>query len=78
MISEAKLAANRRNSLKGGVKTREGKNKSRRNALKHGHRAEVVLPDDLQAEADERFHQLVDEIRPEGLIETGLARRMAL
>ena len=29
MISEAKLAANQRNSLKGGVKTREGKNKSR-------------------------------------------------
>ncbi|HWE37292.1 MAG TPA: hypothetical protein VG406_12060 [Isosphaeraceae bacterium] len=78
MISEAKLAANRRNSLKGGVKTREGKLKSRRNALKHGYRAEEVLPEDLQAEADERFHQLVDEIRPEGTIETGLARRMAL
>ena len=32
MISEAKLAANKRNSLKGGVKSREGKLKSRRNA----------------------------------------------
>ncbi|HWE39981.1 MAG TPA: hypothetical protein VG406_25745 [Isosphaeraceae bacterium] len=78
MISEAKLAANRRNSLKGGVKTREGKLKSRRNALKHGYRAEEVLPDDLQQEADAKFAQLVDEIRPEGTIETGLARRMAL
>jgi hypothetical protein len=77
MISEAKLAANRRNSIKGGVKTREGKLKSRRNALKHGQRAEVILPEDLQAEADARFHQLVDEIRPEGTIEVGLARRMA-
>jgi hypothetical protein len=78
MISEAKLAANRKNALRGGVKTREGRLKSRRNALKHGHRAEVVLPEDLQAEADARFHQLVDEIRPEGTIELGLARRMAL
>jgi hypothetical protein len=78
MISEAKLTANRRNALRGGVKTREGKEKSRRNALKHGYRAEQVLPEDLQAEADQRFHQLVDEIRPEGTIETGLARRMAL
>jgi hypothetical protein len=78
MISEAKLAANRRNALKGGVKTREGRLRSRRSALKHGHRAEVVLPEDLQAEADAKFHQLVDEIRPEGTIEMGLARRMAL
>jgi hypothetical protein len=78
MISEAKLAANRKNALRGGVKTREGRLKSRHNALKHGHRAEVVLPEDMQAEADAKFHQLVDEIRPEGTIELGLARRMAL
>jgi hypothetical protein len=45
-ISERKLEANRRNGAKGGVKTEEGKRRSRRNALKHGLRATTLLIED--------------------------------
>ncbi|MFC1957264.1 hypothetical protein ACFLX0_00390 [Chloroflexota bacterium] len=35
-ISEKQHRANRENAKKGGVKTKEGKSKSRLNAVKHG------------------------------------------
>lgn len=40
-VSEEKLNANRENAKKGGVKTDDGKRKSRMNALKHGASAKL-------------------------------------
>ena len=49
-ISEARLNANRLNSLKSkGPKTPSGKAISRQNALKHGFRAEVLAVEDPEA-----------------------------
>src|SRR5450432_553348 len=49
IVSEARIAANRRNSqLSTGPKTPEGKEKSRANALKHGLCASVVVAEDLE------------------------------
>ncbi len=55
VISTKKIQANRANALKGGVKTAEGKRRSRRNALKHGMRATTLLLEDDEAnpEADD-------------------------
>ena len=49
IVSEARIAANRRNAaLSTGPKTEEGKAKSRANALKHGLCASAVVPEDLE------------------------------
>ena len=42
-ISDKQLEANRKNAKLGGVKTEEGKEVSRLNALKHGLLSEVIL-----------------------------------
>jgi len=48
IVSEARIAANRRNAkLSTGPKTAEGKEKSRANALKHGLCSSVIVPEDL-------------------------------
>jgi hypothetical protein len=47
--SEARVIANRQNSLKStGPKTQEGKDRSRANALKHGLCSTVLVPEDLE------------------------------
>ncbi|WP_435008282.1 hypothetical protein P12x_005539 [Tundrisphaera lichenicola] len=62
IVSEARIAANRRNALKStGPKTEEGKAKSRANALKHGLCSAIVVPEDiatLQARSDAYFYTL--------------------
>ena len=62
IVSEARIAANRRNALKStGPKTAEGKEKSRANALKHGLCSSVVVPEDakqVQTRAEDWYRAL--------------------
>src|SRR5258705_11727021 len=61
----------------GGPRTPEGKEQSKRNALKHGMRAKVLLPDDLAAAVAGRTAELADEFGPGSPYEEGLVGQMA-
>jgi hypothetical protein len=78
--SEARIAANRRNALKStGPKTEEGKEQSRRNALKHGLTgAGVVLPEADAAAVDRKAAAYARELDATGELGHDLARRAAL
>ncbi len=78
--SEARIAANRRNAqLSTGPKTPEGKEQSRRNALKHGLTgAGVVLPEKDAAEVDRKAEAYARELDASGEVGRDLARRAAL
>ena len=77
-LSPARAAASRRNGARSsGPKTPEGKARSCQNALKHGLRAQkhMVLPGESTAfEALEAA--LLEELAPEGALQTVLARRV--
>ncbi len=77
--SEARIRANQANSAKStGPKTVEGKQQSRRNALKHGLTgAGVVLPNEDVAEVERRFEAFRDDLQPSGEVGEVLARRAA-
>ena len=80
-ISNARAEASRRNGAKSrGPKTPEGKARSAQNALKHGMRAQkyVVLPDEDAVEFQALEAALLDELAPEGVLQTVLARRVAV
>jgi hypothetical protein len=79
-ISEARLRANRLNALKStGPKTPQGKDRSRRNGLKHGlSGAGVVLPDDMRAEVDRLIAAYSREFRPANESERQLVEDRAL
>ena len=78
-ISEAKLAANRRNALLSrGPTTPEGKERSRRNALKHGLTGSgVALPTEDQDEITRRFIGLQNGMQPKTDAGELLLRRFA-
>lgn len=61
----------------GGPKTPEGKDASRRNALKHGMRARVLLPGDLADAIAARNRQFTDEFQPNTPYETWLIEQVA-
>ena len=65
-VSEARLAANRRNGARSeGPKTAEGKAISRRNGLKHGLSGDgIVVPEGDQAEIDRRVEDLTADMKP--------------
>src|ERR1700677_3300477 len=77
--SEAQINANRRNSAHStGPKTVDGKERSRRNALKHGLTGEgVALPDEDAIEVASRFQELQEELQPSGISSRLLLRRFA-
>jgi hypothetical protein len=78
-LSPARAAASRAKGARSrGPKTPEGKARSARNALKHGMRAQkcIVLPGE-RASAFEAFEvALLEELAPEGALQTVLAQRV--
>jgi hypothetical protein len=80
-VSNARAEASRKNGAKSrGPKTLEGKARSAQNALKHGLRAEkyVVLPEEDADEFGELEAALIEELAPVGVLQTVLARRVAV
>ena len=76
----ARAEASRRNGAKSrGPKTLNGKARSSRNALKHGLRAQkhMVLPDEDAAEFEALEASLIDELAPDGVLQTLLVKRIA-
>jgi hypothetical protein len=77
--SEARILANQQNALRStGPKTAEGKENSRRNALKHGMTGEgIVVPVEDEAEVEARTEAFLDELQPTGALGVTLVRRAA-
>jgi hypothetical protein len=76
----ARAEASRRNGARSrGPKTTEGKARSSQNALKHGFRAQkhVVLDDEDAAEFKALEAALIEELAPQGALQSVLARRLA-
>ena len=78
-VSEARVAANRLNALKSsGPKTPEGKDQSRRNALKHGLSGEgVVVSDEDREEIARRARALTSELGAKSSTGTIMVLKMA-
>jgi hypothetical protein len=78
-LPSARAEASRRNGAKSkGPKTPEGKACSAQNALKHGLRAQkhVVLPGESAAEFAALEAALMEELAPEGALQSVLAQRV--
>ena len=78
--SEARIRANQINAQKStGPRTQEGKERSRRNSLKHGLTGEgIVLPSDDVAAVTRRFEALETELAPSNEMGLVLVQRIAL
>ncbi len=78
--SEARIRANQANAARStGPRTEQGKEQSRRNALKHGLTgAGVVLPEADAAEVERRSATFARELEAAGEVGIALARRAAL
>jgi hypothetical protein len=62
-----------------GPRTTQGKERSKRNALKHGIFSTVaLLKDELQSEFDALLNRLLDNLQPEGALEVLLVEKLAL
>ncbi|GAC1334817.1 MAG: hypothetical protein NVSMB14_02030 [Isosphaeraceae bacterium] len=79
MTTEAQIRANRQNCKKStGPKTVDGKGRSRRNAMKHGFRAESGMATKrVEAKVNAAIDRWRDELRPEGQAEDSLVRLAA-
>ena len=77
MASTRQVAANRRNGLKGGVKTEEGKAISRLNARKHGIFACALTAEDSKDVCGIE-DELIASLRPAGRVEEMLVEKLAL
>jgi hypothetical protein len=78
-LSPARAAASRRNGARSrGPKSPEGKARSAQNALKHGLRAQkcIVLPGERASAFEALEAALLEELAPEGALQTVLARRV--
>ena len=78
MISDAKLAANRRNAeFSTGPKTGEGKARSSQNALKHGFSSlKPLIPGENEADHEAFRQEILDAFHPSGAMETLLVERI--
>jgi hypothetical protein len=79
MISNQQLDANRRNALLSpGPHTEAGRNRSRMNALRHGITGQVTtMTDEDRAAHDQFSNALMQDLAPDGAMETQLAQRVA-
>ena len=82
-VSQKQLKANRKNAQKGGVKTPEGKEIVRYNALKHGLLArEAVITVGEGAENPDEFGALLEDLstqlQPQGVMEEMLVEKIAV
>jgi hypothetical protein len=78
IVSEARIAANRRNALRStGPKTEEGKQRSRANALKHGLCASVVVAEDLKL-VQQRASDWFDALKPQNEFQSWLVDEVAI
>ena len=79
MATEAQVRANRENAKRStGPKTPEGKERVRRNALKHGLTGKgVALPSEDQEEIARRFSNLQTQLAPSNDLSEQLVRRVA-
>ena len=77
-VSKKQLEANRENAKKGGVKTEEGKRKSRFNAVKHGMllTKEILLPSEDPEEFAEFKIDIMSELLPNGQLELTIVDRL--
>ena len=62
----------------GGPRTPEGKEQSRRNALKRGLRSKIVFPDDLNVLVEQRIKDFFADFDPKSTYEEMLVRDMAV
>ncbi|RUL81179.1 hypothetical protein, partial [Tautonia sociabilis] len=79
--SPKQIEANRRNAQRStGPRTPEGKARSRRNGLKHGLAAEVLVPEDDRHRAafDAALARWEREAGPDNVVERHLVRRAAV
>ena len=78
IVSEARVAANRRNAQRStGPKTEEGKQRSRANALKHGLCASVVVAEDVQL-VQQRASDWFDALKPQDEFQSWLVDEIAV
>lgn len=78
MTTEKQIQANRENAKLGGVKTEEGKEISKYNALKHGLLSDKVLvKGESRAELEELRTRLINDFKPKTEIERLLVDRVA-
>src|SRR3954468_7214301 len=78
IVSEARLAANRRNAQRStGPKTQEGKQRSRANALKHGLCASVVVAEDARL-VQQRTSDWFDALKPQSEFHSWLVDEVAI
>jgi len=77
MTSKKQIEANRKNALKGGVKTSIGKQASSQNSLKHGVLSLQVLEDE-KSKYFELVKRLFENYQPSTIVEQVLTERMAL
>src|SRR5215469_4619909 len=80
MTTPAQIDANRKNASRStGPKTPSGKDRSSRNAVRHGLRSELAVLPFEQAEAWERHRDgIIRSLTPVGTLEEALAFRVAL
>jgi len=77
MASEKQILANRRNALRAGVKTAEGKAIVRNNAVSHGiFTREILLPGEDSAQLTAMRDNFMKEYDPVGEMETVLVERV--
>jgi hypothetical protein len=77
--SQKQIEANRRNALRStGPSSKAGKERSRRNALKHGMAAEVLVPEEDRARLDAAMARWTREMGPDNVVEEHLVRRAAV
>src|SRR3954451_18392353 len=78
IVSEARLAANRRNAARStGPKTEKGKQRSRANALKHGLCATVVVAEDAKL-VQQRASDWFDALKPQNEYQSWLVDEVAI